>query len=373
MNSATTSRGGTGGFLAGIVGLVITGAFVVWQLAAQGHAAFNTTSLGLMWGLPIVTYDFLLMSSAGLGIVAALGTVFGLPAFRPLARRAVWLALALLVGAGAALFFELGSPLRALWAIPLNFQVASPLFWKVIGVVVYAICLILLASGWVAKGADAKPSSGVSVVALVAAVFVIFTGSLLFATLSMRPFWFSGEVPVMFLVESVLAGLAFALLFTHLAGTPDEATRAAVSGPLPRLVALLIAIQLAFVLGRMVVGLAANLDGMQVWQTIVASPAFWIQIAFLAVALWLTSSPGMRASGSMQVAALLLLLIALFLGKYEFVIGGQLVPLFKGSWAHGLIQYSPSTTEWALLAMAGFLAYAVYAFGAARFRLGGAA
>jgi hypothetical protein len=44
--------------------------------------------------------------------------------------------------------------------------------------------------------------------------------------------------------------------------------------------------------------------------------------------------------------------------------------LFKGSWAHGLIQYSPSAAEWALLAMSAFLAYAVYAFGASRFRLG---
>jgi molybdopterin-containing oxidoreductase family membrane subunit len=63
-------------------------------------------------------------------------------------------------------------------------------------------------------------------------------------------------------------------------------------------------------------------------------------------------------------------IVALLIAKYEFVIGGQLVPLFKGSWVHGLIQYSPSTTEWVLLAMSAFLAYAVYAFGAARFRLG---
>ena len=126
------------GFLVGLAGAVITGAYVVWQLMSQGHAAYNTNSIGLMWGLPIVTYDFFLMTSAGLALVASAWTVFGVRSFEPVARRALWLALAMLIGGVAALFLELGNPLRSLYAIPLNFQFKSPLFWKVIGVGVYA-------------------------------------------------------------------------------------------------------------------------------------------------------------------------------------------------------------------------------------------
>jgi molybdopterin-containing oxidoreductase family membrane subunit len=372
MSAATLPRASNAGVIVGLVGLLITGGFVVAQLMAQGHAAYNASSVGLMWGLPIVTYDFLLMSSCGAALVASMWTVFGSNDYAPVARRALWLALALLIGGVAALFLELGAPLRALYAIPLNLQVKAPLFWKVIAVAVYALCLLLMVASWIAKPAgDTKPSSGIAAIGALAALAVVFTGALMFATLSMRPFWHSGEVPVMILVEAVLGGLALTLLFTHLAGNADDATRAAIGGPLPRAVALLTFVTLLFVIGRAVVGLASNLDGLQVWSRVVGSAAFWVQLACLVVALWLTASASMRGNGGMQTLAMLLLIVGLFIGKYEFVVGGQLVPLFKGSWVHGLIQYTPSVAEWALLAMAAFLAYAVYAFGAARFRLGG--
>lgn len=371
MTTATLPRSGSAGLVIGLVGLAISGAFAISQLLSHGHAAFNTTSLGLMWGLPIVIYDFFLMTSAGLAIVASFWTVFGIKAFEPLARRALWLALAMMIGGLASLMLELGNPLRALYAIPLNLQVKSPLFWKMLGVAVFGISLLLLASGWLAKSSgDPKPSRGVALLGSLAALFVIFTGALMFATLSMRPFWHSGEVPVMVLVEAVLGGLALALLFTHLGGSSDEVTRAALGGPLPRVVALLTFVTLLFVIGRAVVGLASNLDGLQVWNRVLGSAPFWIHIAGLVVALWITASPTLRMSRGSQVLAMALLLLSLFIGKYEFVISGQLVPLFKGSWVHGLIPYSPSTTEWALLATSAFLAYAIYAFGAARFRLG---
>lgn len=373
MTTATLPRSGSADVLLGVVGVVVTGAFVIWQLMAHGHAAYNTTSNGLMWGLPIVTYDFFLMSSCGAALVASLWTVLGLDGFEPVARRALWIALALLVGGVAALLLELGNPLRSLYAISLNVQVKAPLFWKVLGVGIYAVCLLLTAAGWLAKPAgDGKPPTLVAVVGALAALFAVLTGAFMFATLSMRPFWFSGEVPVMILTEAMLGGLAFTLLATHRAGSRDEAAQAATAGPLPRLAAVLIFVTLLFLIGRAVVGLASNMDGMQVWSHVAGSLTFWVQIAFLLAALYLTAVPAARASGGAQTLAMVLVIVALLLGKYEFVIGGQLVPLFKGSWVSGLIDYAPSLTEFALLAMSAFLAFAIYAFGASRFQLGAA-
>jgi Ni/Fe-hydrogenase subunit HybB-like protein len=365
MSTATVARASSAGFVVGIVGLVLAGGYVVWQLTTQGHAAYNTTSNGLMWGLPIVTYDFLLMSSCGAALTGALAAVFGVKDFEPLARRATWIALALLIGGVLALFLELGHPLRSLYAIPLNFQVKAPLFWKVLGVGIYAICLLVMAATWIAKPQAPKPGA-VATVAAIAAAFVIFVGALAFATLSMRPFWHSGEVPVMILVEALLGGMAFTLLAAQLAGG-DEARAA---GNAARWVAVLAFATLLFVIGRAIVGLASNLDGLQVWDKVVGSAWFWIEIALLVAALWLTASAANRASSGMQTLAMLAVIVALFIGKYEFVIAGQLVPLFKGSWVHGLIEYAPSAAEWALLLASAFLAYAVYAFGAARFRFG---
>lgn len=365
MSATTHPRAGSGALVIAIVGLLLTGGYVVWQLTTHGHAAYNATSDGLMWGLPIVTYDFLLMCSCGAALTAALGVLLGAADFQPLARRATWVALALAIGGLVALFLELGHPLRALYAIPLNFQLKAPLFWKVWGVAVYLICLLVLAANWLAKPGTAAPR-GVATVAALAALFVIFTGALMFATLSMRPVWYSGEVPVMILVEAMLGGMAFTLLAAHRSG--GEEARAA--GHAARWAAALIFATLLFVIGRAIVGLASNLDGMQVWNKVVGSAWFWIEIALLVIALWLTGSAAQRASSGMQTLAMLAVIVALFIGKYEFVIAGQLVPLFKGSWAHGLISYTPAPAEWALLLASAFLAYAVYAFGAARFRFG---
>jgi hypothetical protein len=52
----------------------------------------------------------------------------------------------------------------------------------------------------------------------------------------------------------------------------------------------------------------------------------------------------------------------MFIGRYEYIIGGQLVPLFKGSWVTGLIDYTPSTTEWLVTIMAFSLVFAGWAY-----------
>ncbi len=356
MNTATLPRGGNAGVGIGAAGVVIAGGFSIWQLMAHGHAAFNTTSNGLMWGLPIITYDFFLMTSAGLGIVAALWTVFGIRDFEPSARRALWLALAMLAGGVASLFLELGHPLRALWAIPLNLQVTAPLFWKVLAIGTFAVCLLVISAGWL-RGTAERPGRGVSIVSLAAAVLIIFLGSMMYATLPMRPFWYSGELPILFLVEGLLGALALLMLL----GSP--------MGPgAGRTAALLVALLLLLELGRLAVGFGSNVDGMQVWQALVASPLFWLKLVVCyAVALVLFAR---GAQGAAQSAAALALLVGLFIGKYEFVVGGQVVPLFKGSWVRGLIPYAPSLTEWMLLVTSVFLAYAIYSFGASRFGLG---
>jgi molybdopterin-containing oxidoreductase family membrane subunit len=56
-------------------------------------------------------------------------------------------------------------------------------------------------------------------------------------------------------------------------------------------------------------------------------------------------------------------MVSLFISRYDYIMGGQLVPLFKGAWAPDLLRYVPSFTEWMLLLLAIFLANVVNAFG----------
>lgn len=363
--------------LLAVAGLLVTGGWAIANLMRQGHAAFNASSTGLLWGLPIVTYDFFLLTSTGLTMVASLWTVFGIKAFEPIARRCIWLAVAGLVGGVAALFLELGHPLRALYAIPLSLQVKAPLFWKVIGVIVYVIALATLVTSWLMGTARERPAPKfASRLALLAAVFITFVAGLFYGMMAMRPFWYGGDVAVAFLIETFVGGLAFAVFFTYLAhGFRGEAlgssTRALFAEVLPKTFAAVIALHILFVLARLITGVWSNADGLQVWHRIAGSVAFHLELwVGLFLPLVLMATPGIRRQPAMQIVAALLVMVALFAARYQFVVGGQLVPLFKGSWVHGLIEYTPSLTEWLVLAMAICLANAVNAFGDRRFRLG---
>jgi molybdopterin-containing oxidoreductase family membrane subunit len=77
----------------------------------------------------------------------------------------------------------------------------------------------------------------------------------------------------------------------------------------------------------------------------------------------ITLLPGLRKSLGLQLVAAVIAIVALFAARYDFVIGGQLVALFKGSWAQGLLSYTPSLTEWAVLATTVFMANVVNAAG----------
>lgn len=349
---------------ASLAGLVIGLAIVFINLGFHGHAAFNTTSLGMMWGLPIVTYDYFVLTSTGLTLVACLSLAFGVRQFDPIARRCLWLALATLAGGVVALMLELGYPLRSIYAIPFNFQTDSPLFWKMLFVSAYGVLLLVA----LARGAATAPARGLGIALFIAALGVTLLAGSVFGMMAMRPMWFGGGVPLFFLVEAVTGGLAFAVLGVYLAyggqRNMPEGVKVLMTGALPRLLAVMLAITVAFVLVRTITGLWSNLDGLQVWDTIVASPLYhlhlWIGLVLPLVILLL---PGLRNNGTMQVLAALLVAVALFVSRYEFVISGQVVPLFKGSWAPTLIDYAPSLTEWMLALASLSIAFFLYTAG----------
>lgn len=355
--------------VAAAIGLVVTGGYVLSQLLSIGHTAFASDSRGIFWGLPIVTYDFFLLSSTGLTMLASAWTVFGIKDFEPIARRALWLAVAALVGGVAALFMELGYPLRAMLLIPTAFQTSAPLFWKVWGVVFYAIALAVLVLTWLVPGRDARPAAWAATLALVAAVFITFVAGTVYGMLAMRPFWFGGEISLAFIVESLLGAVTFVIIFTHLAHGMNsarfsEATRRLFTGPLAGLFGVLMVAHALFVVARLVAGLWSNADGMQVWDHLWSRPGFQAQLWIgIGVPLLITVLPGLRRSLGLQLVAAVIAIVALFVARFDFVLGGQLVPLFKGSWVHGLLSYTPSLTEWAVFAAAIFLANVVNAAG----------
>lgn len=363
-------------FAASAAGLAVSLALVLIALATQGHAAYNTTSQGpLSWGLPIVTYDYFLLLSTGLALVASLALAFGARDFYPIAKRCTWAALGAAVAGVAALMLELGHPLRALWAIPLNFQYLSPLFWKPFFIAAYVVLLLVLFNRMNRPGWDYAANRGLGVALFIAAAAVALNAGAVFGMMAMRPFWYGPLIPVYFLAESLLSGLAFAILVTYLAygldpkAMPDKA-RALLTGAMPGIFAAALAVVIAMVGSRAITGLWSNAEGLQAFDWMVGSPLFHLELwVGLALPLVLMLRASSRSQPGMQLAAAVLVLVALFIGRYEFVIGGQVVPLFKGSWVPGFVRYTPSFAEWMLFAVSLSITFAVYAFGEKRFDL----
>ena len=375
MNTAVMERSNSVLYVA-LVGLIVTLGIAGANLLSMGHAAFNTTSVGMMWGLPIVTYDYFLLTSTGLAMIASLGLLFNVRAFYPVLKRCAWLALAGLVGGVAVLMLELGYPLRALYAIPLNFQIASPLFWKVLLVGAYLVLLLVMIARMNQNGWTRTTVKVPAIALLIAALGVTMIAGSVYGMMAMRPFWFGGEIPIVFLVESLLGGLAFTIFFTYLAygfnqsAMPDR-TRSLMTGVMPGIFALVILVHALFVAARVATGLWSNAAGLEVWQYIVRTPLFHFEVWIgLVLPLLLMIMPGTRNKGGVQIVAAALVMLSLFIARYDYIVGGQMVPLFKGSWAPGLIDYVPSLTEWMLLLMAIFLANVIYALGEKSFRLG---
>ena len=128
--------------MASLAGLVVSLGVALAMLMGQGHAAFNTGSDGVSWGLPVAAYVFFAITSTGLTLVASLAMVFGVKAFYPVAKRCVLLAGASLIGGMACLALEVGHVFRMAWALPFSFQIVSAMWWMG---VLYALDLVFMA------------------------------------------------------------------------------------------------------------------------------------------------------------------------------------------------------------------------------------
>lgn len=362
--------------MAALAGLVVSAGIALYNLMTQGHASFNTGSAGVTWGLPVVAYVYFVLTSTGLTFVASLAMVFGFKDFYPIATRCIWLAVATLLAGFAALALELGHPFRMLWAIPLSFQYMSPLNWMGTFYLLYLVLLLLKFQKINAGDWNSGASRNLGIASFIAVVLAHGTLGGVFGAMAMRPMWYGPMIPLYFLLTAALCGAAFAVLITYLAygsqqGMPDK-VRALMTGPMPKVFAAVLVITLIASVSRTAIGLWSNADGLQVWDAIIASPWYWAEMIGMIIPLFILLSPEQRSQGTMQMAAALLVIVALFIGRYEFVIGGQLLPMFKGSWVPGLIDYVPSLTEWMLALLALSATFVIYGIGEKMFNLSAA-
>jgi molybdopterin-containing oxidoreductase family membrane subunit len=356
--------------------LVLALATAFYLLATQGHAAFNTNDYGVTWGLPIACYVYFVLTSTGLTFIASLALLFGFDQFYPVAKRCVWLAFATLIAGFSVLALELGHPFRMLWAMPTGLQYLSPMFWMGIFYLIYMV--LLLAKFWRLQRGDwdSPLSNALAVAQFVSVVIAHGTLGLLFGMMAMRPMWFGGMIPIYFLLTAALSGAAFTVFFTYLAydfdvdKLPKSLRLLALKSALPNVFATMIGITILAVAFRTITGLWSNLDGLQVYDVLVRTPLFHLEFWIgLVLPFLLMLPPQWQRRPRVQITAAVLVMASLFLGRLEFLVSGQMVPMFKGTWVPEIIEYSPSFAEWTLAVIGFALVFFLYALGERLFDL----
>ncbi len=359
-----------GVFMIFLVVLVLSLVVAFYGLLTQGHAAFNTRSNGITWGMPIATYVYFVLTSTGLTFVASLGMLFGFNAFYPIAKRCVWLAIVTLVAGFLVLALEIGHPFRMAWAIPTGFQYKSPMFWMGTFYSLYLLFLVLKFQRIHVGDWTSSMSRNLGIASFVSVIVAHGNLGLIFGMMWMRPVWHDYMLPVYFLITAGLSGMAFAIFFTYMAHDferrkmPEPLRVLAASSALPNVFATVIGITLFMAITRTVSGLWSNFEGLQVYEHIVQSPLYHVELWLgLVVPFILLLSPILLRKPSVQITAAALVMVAVFIGRYEFIVNGQIVPIFKGTWVSGFIEYTPSLTEWMVTLIGISLVFVLYALG----------
>jgi Ni/Fe-hydrogenase subunit HybB-like protein len=174
------------------------------------------------------------------------------------------------------------------------------------------------------------------------------TLGLVFGMMAMRPVWYSPAMPFFFIISGFATACAFIVFFGEKSENSPEANKL-YAEVLPRMLLVSILAVAIIRFGQIGTGLWSNAEGLEANRLALSSPFFHVEIWIgLVLPLLLLLVGNLRDTASLRSTAALFFLFGIFFARLEFLIVGQRVPLFRGSWA-GYVSYSPSFVEWMLV------------------------
>jgi len=357
--------------------------FYIWMsflaalglLGAYGLASSFFLSLEVLefhvdipWAMMISTYVFLVVSSTGLCIVTSLGHVFGRRDYGLIGRRGVFLAIITIVFGMTTITLHLGHPERSFFFY-LTPNVTSAI-WGMSFFYTFYILFIMIeywflaraelartantSTGWKqaiyglmtlglrdesreAVEKDHKFARRAGIAALFAGLSAHSTLGAIFGHSESMPYWYGAYYPIYFLLSATFSGFAWmiaALVITY------RLERKEMSPELKRLVlemgrvfVILLVVGMLFTLYKIISGffhpakaktVMLFLDGRLSLPFYILETAIGTVIPILLV-LYSLSREWMTG----LMIASIMALVGLFFMRYDFVVGGQIYPLFN--------------------------------------------
>jgi molybdopterin-containing oxidoreductase family membrane subunit len=321
-------------------------------------------------GLLLIGYAFFVGISVGLSVVATLSHVFKFEAYHVRSRHIALLSFAVLIGAFYLIFWELGGPfqLQVLRFIKyyLNFELTSPIWWMstfyVFETPLLALELFLLMKG------TKKSTFYAGVVGFVLGIAAYSTLSMVFAVNAAKPIWHTSQFTISFMLGALVcgAGVAILLMFLRKASEPNrEESIMAIS---KMIFFLLIAISFIHIWTAIISSYGDGLLAQSINAVFFNGPLAFnyyffelfigilIPFAFLLI--------GKFKSLPLAAAASFFAIIGVFFGRYDAVIGGQLIKVESTFLPTiELSTYTPSLSEITILISGAGLAMLIYELG----------
>lgn len=339
-------------WIAFLLGLIACGIFGFYRIQLSGLEEARA----IAWGLLIPGYVFF-VPSAGATLVNSIYTVFRVPQFKPIMKRAVCLSLLLCIP--ALLFIIFGSLAKwdQFYNIYLFTHWTSRIGWN--GILVVGLVLALIIELIVVLREETMPRWAplVAGITALAAVVTVHTNlGAIFGAVTAKPLWSSHLLPIQFVVSAMLAGTVLTVLFISISylvrrGSIPGKVKELFSRDYGFIAIVLIIINWVLIAAKWI-PLAFNPEEFQHLKVLLAgslSPTFWGLEVVLGTIIPLIILFYRRTRQSMGwlLVASALITVGLFVGKYDLIIGGQSM---GGLFPAAFLPYFPSGAEFLFLA-----------------------
>ncbi len=316
-------------------------AFVVFAAAAVGLDAMNIgyrTAYGVTreipWGVLIGAYVFFVVTSTGLCIVSSIGHVFGVQEFMPIAKRSVFLAIVTILAGFTVIFFDIENPFRMALYNVISPNLTSNIWWM--GTLYGAYMFFMIVEFILLLVGSHKYAMYAGLLGLISGVSAHSNLGGIFGMLHARPYWYGPFMPIYFIASAMMSGCAAIIFFTYLGykinnekmDKPMERALQAVG----KLATLLIAILMFFYTWKIITGLVGDPSEVAAFKAELAGPYavnFWgFEVAMGMVIPFILFLRSKFRNIGMMFAASILMIIGIFMMRYDLVVVGQIVPSF---------------------------------------------
>ena len=351
----------------GVIGLL--GIFTLIGIAFGIHAMFAghehvySVTREIPWGLMLGAYVFFVVTSTGLCLVSSIGHVFGYEAFKPIAKRSVFLAIATIVAGFLVIAFEIENPWRMAIYNVISPNLSSNIWWM--GTLYGAYLFFMLIEFALLQAGKHKTAGILGMLGVISGVAAHSNLGAVFGLLNGREFWHGPYMPIYFITSAMMSGCATVIFFHWLAykingwkmSTKLENSLYSVG----KLGALLYIVILFFTTWKMISGYTGQQPGK--YESIMAlingpfANNFWYGEVAMGLVIPLLIIMAVRAKNVTAMAlGSMLSIVGIFVMRYDLVIVGQIIPGFHElnivNLPH-ILPYSPTLHEW-IITLSGF-------------------